>query len=80
MEIEVLRGVLGWCTILGWALLLIWWAMVALAGDWMFQTHDKWFELSRPAFYVTHYAGMGLYKLLIIVFFLLPYLALRLVA
>ena len=54
--------------------------MVALAGDWMFQTHDKWFELSRPAFYVTHYAGMGLLKLMIFVFFLLPYLALRLVA
>jgi hypothetical protein len=80
MELETLRGVLGWCTIFGWAILLLWWAMVVAAGDWMHGLHGKWFELSRSTFYAIHYAGMGLLKLLILVFNLLPYLALRIVA
>jgi len=78
VETETLLVVLGWCTLINWALLLLWWMFVALAGDWMFGMHKKWFKISRETFDATHYAGMGLFKILILVFNLAPYLALRL--
>ena len=78
MDVETVRAFLGWCTLINWVLLLVWWAMFSLAGDWMYGLHGKWFKISRQAFDVTHYAGMGLFKLLVLVFNLAPYLALRL--
>ncbi len=79
MELENLRAVLGWSTLIGWGLLLIWWGMVVLASDWMFGFHGHWFGLSRNAFDIIHYCGMGLLKLGILLLFLIPYLSLRLV-
>lgn len=78
MDVETLRAVLGWCTLLGWGVLLAWWGTVAGAGDWIFGLHGRWFGLTRPAFDAIHYAGMAFLKILILVFFLFPYLALRL--
>jgi hypothetical protein len=73
-----LLSVLGWCTLINWLLLLVWWGFLALAGDRVYGLHGKWFRLSRQAFDATHYAGMALFKILIIVLNLVPYLALRL--
>jgi hypothetical protein len=78
MDVEALRSFLAWCTLINWILLLVWWGMFALAGDWIYNVHRKWFDLSRQTFDTTHYAGMGLYKCLIMMFNLAPYLVLRL--
>ena len=39
--------------------------------------HNRWLKISEQAFYITNYAGIGLYKLLIFIFLLVPYLVLR---
>jgi hypothetical protein len=51
-----------------------------LAHDWIYMTHQKWFDLSVQQFDVVNYCGMGLFKMFIFVFNLVPYLALRLAA
>ena len=79
MEIEELRSVLGWCTLINYAVLLYWFAMVVLARDWMRRLHGRWFSLSDENFDAVHYALMGVYKLGIILLNLAPYLALRIV-
>ena len=68
------------CFVLGVAVLLCWFFMYLLAGDWMYGIHSRWFELSRHEFAVIHYCGMGLCKLVIFMFFLFPYIACRLCA
>jgi hypothetical protein len=78
MDIEIVRGFLAWCTLIDWILLLVWWGFVVFAGDWMFRLHGRWFRISRQTFDATHYAGMALFKVLILVFNLAPYLVLRL--
>ena len=78
MDIEVVRSFLGWCTVFNWILLLVWWGYIALAGDWVYRLHGKWFKISRETFDAMHYGGMGLFKLLVMVFNLVPYLVLRL--
>ena len=41
--------------------------------------HSRWFYLSREQFDALHYAGMALYKIGILLFNLVPYIALHIV-
>lgn len=80
MTVELLTAVLGWCTLLNLAL-LAWWALFILfAHDWTYRMHSRWFKLSEERFDSLHYTLMGFFKLIVIVFNVMPYLALRIVA
>ena len=79
MTIEIIRGALAWCTLINWGLLLGWFLFLTLAHDWTYRFHSKWFKLSVDQFDTIHYAGMALFKVGIILFNLVPYLALRIV-
>ena len=79
MTVDWLSQVLGWCTIINLILLLLWFGFFALAHDWMYRLHTTWFTLSTERFDAIHYAGMALFKLLVMIFNLAPYLALRIV-
>jgi len=77
MTLEIVRAVLAWSTLINLALLLIWFMFFTLAHDCMYRMHRKWFNFSPEAFDTLHYGGMGLYKLGILLFNLVPYLVLR---
>jgi hypothetical protein len=79
MEIETIRDALFWCFIINYGLLLWWFFFIALAHDWTYRFHSKWFELSVEKFDSIHYAGIALFKLSIIFFNLVPYIALHIV-
>jgi hypothetical protein len=76
MEIAVIRTFLMWCTIINGGLLILSFLICAYAGDWVYQVHSRWFPISKEAFNVAIYAGIGFMKMVIIVFNLVPYLAL----
>jgi len=78
MDIEVLRCALLWCWIINFAVLLIWAGMFMLARDWMHRFHGRWFRLSGEQFDMIHYSGIAIYKLAIILFNLVPWIALHL--
>lgn len=77
MTIEIIREVLAWCAVINYALLLLWFLMFSLVHDWLYGFHGKWFTLSVGQFDVIHYAGMAFFKLCIFLFYLTPYLVLR---
>jgi len=79
MTLEILRDMLGWCTLINIGILLYWWLMIVFAQDWVYRMHTKWFQISRETFDAIQYGGIGLFKLAVIVFNLVPYLALRIV-
>ncbi|OPY76267.1 MAG: hypothetical protein A4E64_01594 [Syntrophorhabdus sp. PtaU1.Bin058] len=64
---------------LGLALLILWSLFFAFAGDLMYRVQSHWFEMTRTSFDLINYCGLGLLKITILVFFLFPYLAVRLV-
>ena len=74
-----LSKVLFGCWIFGFVFVSFWFVLYILAGDFIYRLHGKWFELSRHEMDVIFYCGMGLVKLLVIVFFFIPWLAIRLV-
>ena len=79
MDIESIRAFFMWCTILNVALLLLSLLFCLCAGDWIYQIHSKWFSISRQTFNVAIYSFLGLYKIFILVFNLIPFIALLIV-
>lgn len=76
MTLETLRSFLLWCTVINYGMLLVWFLLFMTARNFMRRVHGRWFPLTEREFYLVHYAGMGLYKLGIILFNLVPLIAL----
>ena len=79
MDIQTVRQFFMWCTIVNGALLVLSFLICACAGDWIYRMHSKWFQISREAFNVAIYSFLGLFKIFILVFNLVPYVALLIV-
>ena len=79
MSIAIVRKVLLWCTVINYGVLLVCWLCFLFAHDWMYGCHSRRFHLPVEQFDALHYAGMALYKVGILLFNLVPYIALRIV-
>ena len=79
MTIDLVRDALLWCFIINIGILLWWFLFFSLAHDWVYRFHGKWYKLSVEKFDAIQYAGMAFYKICIIVFNIVPYLALCIV-
>lgn len=75
MNIDFLRAFLAWCTVINLCLYFLSFLVCAFAGDWVYRMHSMWFPMSRDAFNLAIYGFIGLYKLFIIVFNVVPYIA-----
>lgn len=76
MTVCEIKNVLLWCVGLNYAVLIIWFGAFVLAHDWMYGMHHRWFNLSVETFDAIHYAGLAAYKIGILLFFLVPLVAL----
>jgi hypothetical protein len=76
MDIGTLKSVLAFVTLINAAFLAWWILLFIFARGWMYRMHSRWFRITEEQFGAIHYAGMGMYKLLIILFAFTPWLAL----
>lgn len=77
MTRQKIQAVLGWCSIINIGL-LIWWLLAFIfARDLMLRFHGLLFDIPAQTFDAIHYAGMAFFKILIFVFNVVPYIALR---
>ena len=71
-----------WCrfllsaVLINYIILMIWFLAIIFARDWIKQVHGKWFNLSDATFDAIHYGGMAVYKIGILLFNLVPLIAL----
>jgi len=79
MSLDVLRSFLLWCTVINYGVLLVWFLFFTFGRDWIQRIHGQWFHLSGDQFDALHYAGMSVYKIGILLFNLVPFLALCIV-
>jgi hypothetical protein len=78
MDRKFVEGVLLRCFILGFVVLIIWFLFFLVADGLIYDVHGGLFkQITERQFQVIHYCGMGLLKLFIFVFFLVPYVAMR---
>lgn len=80
MTIEMLQTFLGWSIMIHFGVLLYWFGMFVWLHDWIYRFHGRWFQIPVERFDQIHYAGMGLYKLVIFVFFVVPYLVILIIS
>ena len=73
-----LKYILLWSLVLNYAILLIWFGVFVFAHDWIFHLHTRWFKLSIETFDAIHYSGMAVHKVGVLLFNLVPLIALYL--
>jgi hypothetical protein len=79
MDIITLRTFFLWCTIIN-AIILIGSSMIfAFASDWIYKIHNRFLNIPKETSKTVFYSFIGLYKMLWIVFNLVPYIALLIV-
>ena len=77
--LEAIAAILLRCFLLCMAVLLLWFGFILLGADFAYGIHSQWFELSRHDFDLMNYYGMALIKGCGFMFFLFPYISIRLV-
>lgn len=75
--LDILARVLIRCWFLGTLLLLFSFAVFMLAGTIIDDLHGRWFGVTPHELDLIIYCGLGLQKLVVNSFFLLPWLAIR---
>lgn len=79
MDIQTLTIFFMWCSIMNGALLVFWTTMCISAPDLVYRTQSKWFPIPRETYNVIIYSFIGLFKIVFLVFNVVPYVALRIV-
>jgi len=79
MSIENLLAVLGWCMVINFGVLLLWFVFMTLFPKLTYRTQQIVVDISEPDFRLLMYRMMGQFKLAVIILNVSPYLALRIV-
>jgi len=79
MDIQTVTKFFMWCTIINGGLLILSALLLTFAQDFVYNLHSRWFSIPRETFSIVVYSFLGGYKILFIVFNLVPYLVLELV-
>ena len=80
MSVEQLAAFLGCCTLINFAFLLLAAVFLALAKDFVVNTHARLFGIGESELPGIYFRYLAYYKIAIFVFNLTPYLALRIIA
>ena len=70
------RSMLLWCAIVNYTMLITWFLMMVLPHEWLYRLWGRWFRLTREQFDAVNFAGIVFYKVLIILFNLVPFIVL----
>ena len=79
MDIHMLTRFFMWCTILNMGLLVLSSLILAFAGDFVYRIHGKWFPMPRETFNVVIYSIIGMYKIIVFVFCVIPWAVLAII-
>ena len=79
MTLEIIQATLGWCSLINTAILFLWFFILTITHDLTYKLHSKIFKISEEKFDSINYAGIAIFKISILMFNIVPYLALRIV-
>ena len=79
MTLDNLREFLLWCMVINVGLLIFSSLMILAMRNWVYRLHGKMFRLPEEKVASAMYKFIAFYKILIIVFNVVPYIALRII-
>ena len=78
-SLRTISQILLWCIVFGFLLLFIWAGGFMLLPGIFYTTQGTLFGLDNHELNIIHYCGIALFKMAVLLFFVFPYLAIRLV-
>ena len=63
ISLTSVRDILIWSLVFNYVILLVWFAAIVFAHDFVYRLHTRWFAMSRETFDAIHYGGMAVYKI-----------------
>ncbi|MBK1791204.1 DUF6868 family protein [Persicirhabdus sediminis] len=79
MSIPLLTDFFMWTTILGFWLLMFSTAAFVIGKKSIYRIHRKWFDISPSNYDMLIFAYLAIFKVLLIIFSLIPYLTLLII-
>lgn len=79
MEIVFITSFLGWCTLVNFALLLLTTILLFLLNDFIGEIHSRMTGIEPEKLKTLYFQYLAHYKILIIVFNLVPYIVLKII-
>ena len=79
MDICSLTTFFMWLTIINGGILILWGVFCMFAADLVYRTQTKWFPIPRETFNVVIYSFLGILKIFVIMFNVVPYIALLII-
>ena len=80
MTIYQIRDILMWCSVINVALMIVMFLILWLGRSWVYKMHSKMFPVTESQFNVIVYSFLGVYKLVIYMFNIIPWIAVCIVA
>jgi hypothetical protein len=79
MILQTLTTFFMWCTIINAGLLVFWTVIYMSAPDLVYRTQSKFFPIPRETFDVVFYSFIAVFKIVVLVFVVVPYVALLII-
>jgi hypothetical protein len=79
MTVETARDFFMWCSIINYGALLFWAGLYIFAHDFLKRFTDRIMGREFAYFDAVHSVGMSAYKLCVILFFVVPWIALSII-
>ena len=80
MDIQTLTRFFMWGTIINGTLLVFWTLISLISPNLLYRSQKMFFSISQETFNIVIYSLLGLFKLLFLVFNLVPFLALLIIS
>ncbi len=78
--IETLTSFLGWCSIINMSMLTLVAIILVFLKDWVAGIHGRMFELSENELARAYFEYLAQFKIVVLVFNVVPYVALKIMA
>jgi hypothetical protein len=79
MDIQTLTSFFMWCTIINFGMLIFLALIYLLAPNLVYRLQSMWIPISREKFDVIFYSFIGFFKIIVLVFNVVPWLALLII-
>jgi hypothetical protein len=76
MDLQTVTQFFMWCVIINGGLLILWTVLMITMPEMVYRTQIKWFPMPKETFTLAMYGFIGAFKIIFLVFNLVPYLAL----
>ena len=80
ITIEILEKFFLWMTVINFAILAFYSLVLLFAKSFIYRLNGMWFKMTEEKISSSLYKTLAFYKIIVIVFNLVPYIALRIIA